>query len=110
MHFVELQILRTKALAAFVGAVQMEDKGKVDEATILLSQALLADPTNYEPLMVLGGIFLQKGNEELALKLYQKALAVAEANRQISNGERELIRRKVLALQKRASSLTIPHT
>ena len=96
----DIAIWRDRALAAYGMAMQANDAGKQDEAIILLSQAIIANPNNYEPLSLLANLFWHRGNRQLALELYRKALDVADKQHGITRIERNAIRGKIDILQK----------
>ncbi len=59
-------------------ARQSYSAGKEDEAIFLLGQARAEDRSYYEPLNLLAGIYLHRGNQKLALETYKKALEVLD--------------------------------
>jgi tetratricopeptide (TPR) repeat protein len=69
-------ISRDLAMMTCSVAQQSYSAGKADEAIFLLGQASAEDQRYYEPLNLLANIYLHKGNQELALETFRKALEI----------------------------------
>lgn len=104
--WLRVYLSRFHAVARCYLAMQAKDTGNEDKAIILSSQASVEDRDSYLPWEPLAQIYLHQGKRELALELYKKApdlvnqksdfLLLPTAHSQ----ERDLIQRKVDALQK----------
>jgi len=103
-YWLETKIWQAGALATYGIAIQADDAGRQDEAAILLSQATIEDPNNYAPLALLGDIYLHKGNQELALTLYKKALMVADRQSDVTHPELESIQNNITNLEKQSNA------
>jgi Tfp pilus assembly protein PilF len=73
---VEAWFRHGRAEIAVVIADQAYNAGNEDKAILVLSQATAKDPCYYEPFNYLGRIYSHKGNQALALEMYQKALGL----------------------------------
>jgi cytochrome c-type biogenesis protein CcmH/NrfG len=97
----------TPALAVmkWYAAMQSDKSGNEDKSIILLSQATIEDPDSYEPWVLLGQIYSRKGDRQLALELYQEALALFDQKTDYllpasaRPMERDMIRKNIDALQ-----------
>ena len=86
-----------------VMADQAYNAGNEDKAILILSQATAKDPDYYEPFNYLGRIYSHKGNQALALEMYQKALEVFDQegiDRKTRRLERDFITKNIDTLQK----------
>jgi tetratricopeptide (TPR) repeat protein len=94
------------AMTCYV-ARQSYSAGKDDQAIFLLGQASAEDRSYYEPLNLLASIYWHKGNQELALETYKKALEIFDKEGdpllppRANVLARDLICKNIDALQKR---------
>ena len=58
--------------------MQSDESGDYDRAIFLLSQAIFEDPHDCVPLSLLAKVYAHKGNQQLALATYKKALAMGD--------------------------------
>jgi tetratricopeptide (TPR) repeat protein len=107
-HWVVSRAAYTWAWATLAVAGQYEKAGDSDRAIVLLSQATATDPSFFGSYELLGDIYSRKGNQRLALEMYEKALEVFDRERflpsgKISQSEQQSIRSKIDALRKQVS-------
>ena len=81
------------------------DSGDQDRAIILLVRASVEDPEYYLPFSLLGGIYSVRGNTELALEMYKRALQVFPRekvlhSKTLEQKELVIIRNNIDVLQK----------
>lgn len=77
-YWVGIQIRQGGAIARSVAAMQSDEAGDYDKAIFLLSQAIFEDPRDCVPVSLLAKVYAHKGNQQLALATYKKALEVGD--------------------------------
>lgn len=70
----EMERIRQKAGALVMGARRAQRKGQKDEARKLLQQAFLIDANDCGGLELLGDLFMEDGDQEKALKIFERGL------------------------------------
>ena len=76
IHYCEKQ----QGRAIYYIASKHSEEGKYDLSIALLNQSITKNSKDYGPFYLLGDIYKIKGNTELALLMYKKALKSIEKN------------------------------
>jgi tetratricopeptide (TPR) repeat protein len=105
VHLVFQRAFQAVAWASLAAAHHYQKVNDEDRAILVLAQATGKDPDFYGTYKMLGDIFLKKGNPDLALAMYKRALIVYDREEflppgSISEGEKASIRAKIAALEK----------
>jgi len=108
-HLIFRRASQALAWASLASANQYQKENEHDRAVYVLAQAAAADPNFYGSYELLGDIFAQNDNQQLALEMYQKALGVFDQEEflprgPISASEKASIRAKIDSLEKRMRS------
>lgn len=81
-----------QAKATFFVAIQNLEKNQIDAAAALLNRAIAKDSDYYAPYHVLGNIYHQKGNDDLALQMYKAALEKIGNDNKSSHDKLEIVK------------------
>jgi len=75
-YWVSMRTRQGGAISRSVAAMQSDEAGDYDRAIFLLSQAVFEAPHDCVPVSLLAKVYAHKGNQQLALATYRKALEV----------------------------------
>jgi tetratricopeptide (TPR) repeat protein len=105
VHLAVSRVAGTWTWVALAIAQQYEKSGDEDRAILILGQATAKDPEFYGSYEMLGDIYARRGNRQLALEMYNKALETFDHEHylppgRIAKDEKESIAMKIQALEK----------
>ena len=91
-----------QARATLYLALKAYEQDRYDLSAALLNRYIAKDPDNYSSLALLGDIYAERGNTELALQMYSKSLELME-QKHIKNLDLENTKKKIDEIMKKGT-------